>query len=127
MIAAGGRLSAARGSRDQDQPPGERRQFGDDRGKAQFRSGNDLARDLPKDGRTAELLLEVVGAVTGKPRDLVGEIDVPRLFELFDLMLGRDLIEHRLETIVGEDVELDPLHVSPDSEGGLLAGNEMQV
>ena len=85
-------------------------------GQAQLAGGDDLARDLPEDRGTAELLLEEVGAVTGKPRNLIGEVDIPRLFELLDLVLGGDLVEHRLEAVVGQDVELDPLHLPPDPD-----------
>ena len=89
--------------------------------------GDDLARNLPEDRRTAELLLEKIGAVTGKPRNLIGEVDIPRLFELFDLVLGGDLVEHGLEAVIGQDVEFDPFHLPPDAERRLLAGDEMQV
>ncbi len=96
-------------------------------GQPQLLAGDDLARDLPEDRRTAELLLEEVGAVPGQPRNLIGEIDVPRLLELLDLVLGGDLVEHRLEPVIGQDVELDPFHLPPDPEGRLLAGDEMEV
>ena len=122
-----GRLAASRWPGDQDQAPGERGQLGDDLGKAQFGAGDDLAGDLPKHRPAAELLLEEIGAVTGNSRDLIGKIDIARLFELLDLVFRGDFVDHRLQAVVRKDVELDPLQVSPETERRLLAGDEVQV
>ena len=83
----------------------------------------------PKDNTYDKIIsnMEKVGAVTGKSRDLIGEVDIPRLFELFDLVLGGDLVDHGLEAVIGENVEFDPFYFPPDAERRLLAGDEMQV
>ncbi len=123
----GRRLSAARRARHQDEPPREGRKFRDDRRKTQLGTGQDLGRDLPEDGADAVLLLEEIGPVSCKSGDLVSKVDVPRLFELLDLVFRRYLIEHRLQFVVVEDIVLHPLHFPADSQHGLLAGDEVEV
>jgi hypothetical protein len=120
-------LAASCGSGDQHQAAGQGGELRDHRGQPQLRGSDDLAGDLPEDRGAAELLLKEVGTVTGQSRDLVGEVCIARLLELLNLVLGGDLVEHRLEGIVGENIELDPLHLPPYPERRLLAGDEMEV
>ena len=114
------RLAASRRAGDQNQSPGQGGQLGDDLGQPQILCRGNLVGNLAEDRSASELLLKKVGAVTGDPRDLIAKVHVPRLLKLLDLVLGSDLVDHRLEVIIGKNVEFDPLHIPPNPERRLL-------
>ena len=65
------------------------------------------------------LLHEVVGTVARQPRNLVGEIDVACLLELFDFVLWCDFVQHLLEVIAFQDCIPHTLQLTAHPENGL--------
>ena len=88
-------------------------------------SGHDLGGDFPENSGHTILLHEKVGPVTGKIRNFIGEIHVTDLFELFNLMLRSNLIKHRFQFVVLQNIVLDPFNLPSNAEGRLLAGHEV--
>src|SRR4030095_3637510 len=116
-----GRLAGAGRPRDQDQPLVQHRRLLEDGWQAQLVGGEDLGRDLAEDRAAAVLLHEVVGAEPRDVGDLVTEVDVARLLEGLDFLLGRDLVQHLPEEFVVQGVVLHPLQLAvhaPDRRVG---------
>ncbi len=59
--------------------------------------------------------------------NFVAEIDVAGFFEMFDLVLRRDLVEHRLERVVFQRRKFHALQFAVDAQNGRVAGGQMQV
>ena len=120
-------LSAPGGTRDKDQASGKRGKLRDDLWQPQLLGREDLAGNFAEDGGAAVFLHEEIRPVAGEAWNLVSEVDVAALFEGLDLVFRCNLVQHRLEPVVGQRVVLDPLDLAADSEGRLLSGYEVQV
>ena len=87
----------------------------------------DLRRNLAEDGSATVFLIEKVGAEPRHVGDFIAEVHVTRFFVLFDFVVWRDLVEHRLEPVVLERRVIDPVQFAVDTEHGRIAGGEVQV
>ena len=87
----------------------------------------DGAGDFPEYGGASPFLHEKVGPVPGEIGDFIGKVHIARLFKLLDLVFRGNLIEHGLETVVVEEIVLDPLDLAADADGGLLSRYQVQV
>ena len=120
-------LAAARRSGEQDQSFVQQRGPLDDGRKPQLIRRVHLGRNLPEHRPATVLLVEEIAPEARHARNLVPEVDVAGLLVLFDLQLGGDLIEHRLQRVVLQHLVLDPLHIPVKPDNRLLSGRQVQV
>jgi hypothetical protein len=123
----GSRFTAPRRARYEDEPPGKGGQLGDHGRQTELLGGEDRAGNFTENGGATPLLHEKIGPVASQVGDLVGKIHVSRLFELLDLVLRGDLVEHGLEAVVVEEIIFDPLDFAANTDGGLLSGDQVQI
>src|SRR5438093_5477 len=86
-----------------------------------------FAWDLAEYRSDAMLLIEEIGAKARNIRNLVAEIDVTGFFELLDLKLGSDLVEHFFEIVIFEWRMVHPLQLAIDAEHGVVSRGQVQV
>ena len=120
-------LAAAGRSGDQHEPLVEHRRLFQDRRQTEVVRGQDLRGDLPEHRADAIPLLEEIGAEARDAGDLVSEVDVAGLFEDLDLVLRRDLVEHRAQIVIFQRIVLDPFELAVQAHDRLLTGHQMEI
>ena len=120
-------LAAAGRAGDEDESLVQLGELFHDRRQAQLFGREDLRGNLAEDRGNAVLLVEEVGAETGHAGNFVAEVDVAGFFEDLDLVLRRDLVEHRLERVVLQRRVTDSLHFAANAHDGLRARSQVQV
>ncbi|MFM1944769.1 MAG: hypothetical protein RI897_3751 [Verrucomicrobiota bacterium] len=128
----GGGFTAAGGAGDEDEPAVEHGEFFKDGGEwgvefFEVLEREHLGGDLAEDGGAAPFLVEEIGTEPGDTGDFVAEVDVTGFLVDFDLIIGGDLIEHRLEFVIVEGGIIYPVQFSVDAEHGRVSGREMEV
>ena len=94
----------------------------------QLLHGEDLARNLTEDAPHAVVVVEVVAAETGQPRNLMREVEVVRLHEFGPAFGGQtDLLEHLLHHLRSEDDVVQRLNVAVDARFGREVDREVKV
>src|SRR5712692_2332568 len=122
-----GGLAAAGRARHQDETLVQHGSAAQDGRKPQILGGEHFGGNLPEDRPAPVLLLKKIGPEARHAGNFVPEVHVAGFFEQLDLGVGGDLIEHPLELVVLQNLVLDPLQLSVDTQNRLLAGHQVKV
>ena len=98
-----------------------------DRRKTEFVGRQNLARNEPEDRGDAALLVEKIRAIAGAAGIFVAEIDVAGFLEDFDLLLGGDLVNQRLEIVVFQRGHIHAHEFAIDAKHWRVSGGKVQI
>jgi hypothetical protein len=87
----------------------------------------DFGRDLPEHGRHTVLLVEKVGADPGNAGNLVAKVNVAGLLVHLHLVLGSDLVEHRLEDVAFKGWVVHPMELAANAQDRGIARRKVEV
>src|SRR6266853_164887 len=121
------RLAASCRTGDKYQSFVKSRELFHDRRQVELLGRKNGGRNLPEHGSNTVLLIEEIGAIPSYAGNFITESDVAGFFENLDFVFRGDLVEHRLEIIIFQGWELDPLHLTTNAQNGLRTRCKVQV